>query len=353
MLGDLLCAVPAFRALRRALPDAEITLVGLAWARGFVERFDSYFDDFLELPGFPGLPEIAPRTGEFPAFLSAAQSRRFDLAIQMHGSGSYVNSVTSLLGARRTAGFYVPGEWLPDAETFLEYPEAATETGRFLRLMEFLGVPPAGDALEFPLHEKDQEEFGALAEAHNLVPNSYVCLHPGARFPSRRWQPEKFAAVADALASAGWRIVLTGTAGEGDLTAAVGRAMKADFVDLTGKTSLGALGVLLDSAALLISNDTGVSHVAAGLNVPRIVLVLGSDGARWQRSGDASHRVVTAECPCRPCAAEVCPRGLPCAETITTETVWREARRLLTASDNQKAAGAVNSSAEPRAEIQP
>ncbi|HEY8562507.1 MAG TPA: glycosyltransferase family 9 protein [Pyrinomonadaceae bacterium] len=335
MLGDLLCAVPAFRALRRACPESEITLIGLPWARAFADRFPRYFDDFLEFPGFPGLPEIAPDVAAFPAFLVNAQSRRFDLAIQMHGSGSYVNSVTALVGARRAAGFYLAGEWLPDAATFLEYPAAETETGKFLRLTEFLGAPAGGDRLEFPLFEKDFADFDALAETRNLIPKRYVCLHPGARFPSRRWQPEKFAQVADELARAGWRTVLTGTAGERDLTAAVKSFMKTEPIDLTGQTSLGALGVLLARAALLISNDTGVSHVAAALRVPRVVVVLGSDGARWQAYNDDTHRVAAGVCPCRPWADEICPRGLPCADSVTPATVLSEAENLLSIVKNE------------------
>ena len=154
-LGDLLCALPALRALRAACPDAEITLVGLPWANEFVERFDGYLDGFLELPGWPGLPETPPRIKDVPAFLARAQRARFDVAIQMHGSGAVTNPLTMLLGARVTAGFFPSGEDCPDGERFLPYPESVHEAEKLLRLLQFFGVPHRGDELEFPLRPAD------------------------------------------------------------------------------------------------------------------------------------------------------------------------------------------------------
>jgi ADP-heptose:LPS heptosyltransferase len=164
-LGDLLCAVPAFRAHRAALPDAEIVLVGLPWAKVLVERFPDYLDGFREFPGYPGLPERPAQVERIPAFLTAMQAEQFDLALQMHGSGPFVNPLTVLFGARRCAGFYLPGDYCPDPDRFLPYPDQGLEIRRLLRLVEFLGIPSQGEELDFPLQEADFRESWKLSQA--------------------------------------------------------------------------------------------------------------------------------------------------------------------------------------------
>lgn len=187
-LGDLLCAVPAFRALRAAFPEARIILVGLPWARSFVERYECYLDGLLEFPGYLGLPERELEPRRFPAFLSVAHAEKFDLAIQMHGSGGFVNSLTVLLGAHRQAGLYIPGQYCPDPEYFLPYPDDEPEVRRHLHLMEFLGVAPRGEQLEFPATANDHCAFAAICNHFHLQPG-YVCIHPGVRAAGRRWDP--------------------------------------------------------------------------------------------------------------------------------------------------------------------
>ncbi len=290
-LGDLLCTVPAWRSLRVALPKAQITLIGLPWARSFVERFSNYLDNFLEFPGYPGIPEVPLQITKLPVFF-ANQQQHFDLALQMHGSGIISNPFTVMLGARINAGFYMPNQYCPDAERFLPYPEYEPEVWRHLRLMEFLGIPLKGTSLEFPLREDDFAALDAIEEVRHFKNGEYVCVHPGASVRDRRWSPEKFAVVADALVTRGFQVVLTGTAVEAELTQAVQQAMRFSAIDLAGRTSLGAIAALLSNAQLLICNDTGVSHLAAALRVKSVVIFSNSDPNRWAPLERDRHRVL-------------------------------------------------------------
>ncbi len=291
-LGDLLCAVPAFRALRSAFPKARITLVGLPWAEAFVQRFSHYLDDFIEFPGWPGLPERELQIRRIPPFLQAVQGSSFDLALQMQGSGLITNALVSLFGARITAGFYLPGQYRPNEQWFCPYPENESEIRLFLHFMEFLGIPSQGEQLEFPLTAQDWLSFDIFRSAYRLDPGRYVCLHPGARFGGRRLPVEIFAAAGDELASMGYRIVVTGTATESEITGAVASQMHSPALDVAGQTDLGSLALLLANARLLLSNDTGVSHIAAAFQTPSVILFTASDPNRWRPLNHQLHRII-------------------------------------------------------------
>ena len=325
-LGDMLCVAPALRALRRAAPQARITLVGLPWAREFADRFRHYLDDFMAFPGFPGLPESAADVAALPRFFTDAHRRRFDLAIQLHGSGTLSNPIAGLLGARRQAGFYVQGAWCPDAATCLPWGGPEHEVLRYLRLMQWLGCSGGDAALEFPFEAADRAAMAALGPLP--AERRYVCIHAGARMPSRRWPAARFGQVADGLAAQGWRVVLTGSAQERAISDEVLAHMAAPALDLTGRTTLGALALLVARAGLLVSNDTAVSHIAAASGTPSVIVSSGADPVRWAPLDHARHRVVFAPAACRPCAFATCPIGHPCALDVSAAQVLEAALAL-------------------------
>jgi len=287
-LGDLLCAVPCFRALRRAWPAARITLVGLPWAKTFVARFTHYLDGFQEFPGFDGIPERGFDASRMQAFMARASA--FDIAIQLHGNGSVTNRFLPSLRPTLTAGFFPAGQACPDPDRFIVYPEDEHEVRRLLKLVRHLGLPSSGEDLEFPLTHADYHEANQAMAEGGLRPGHFACVHVGARDAKRRWALGNFLQVADGLAARGMRIVLTGTSDEAEQTAVLREQLGASCLDLAGKTSLGGLAALLKTARLLISNDTGISHIAAALQVPSVVVFSASDPRRWAPLDTSRHR---------------------------------------------------------------
>ena len=262
MLGDLLCAVPALRALRAGFPRAQITLVGLPWARALVERLPHCVDRFIEFPGWPGLPEVPCEVRALPDFIAQVQARHFDLALQMHGSGGIVNPLVATFGARHSAGFRGPHAWCPrgDAALYVRWPESGHEIERLLRL-------------------------------------------------------------TDALAESGRRVVLTGGAPEAEIVNALAACMRHEAVNLCGRTSLWTLGALIEGAERVVCNDTGVSHIAAALGRPSVVVSCGADVARWAPRDAERHRVLWQPMACRPCAHAECPFEHDCARAIEVPQV--------------------------------
>ncbi|QGZ42863.1 LPS biosynthesis glycosyltransferase [Pseudoduganella flava] len=287
----MLCAVPALRALRAAAPTARITLVGLPWAAQLRLRYPHYLDDFIAFPGHHTLPEQALRHEELPAFHMALARRHPDLAIQLHGDGSRTNAIVAGFGARANAGFHPAGESPLPGWDGVPWPATGLEPHRLLPLMEHLGAPAHGTHLEFPLYPADDAELHASGLADDLEPGQYFCIHPGARSRDKCWPIERFAEVADHIAQA-WALtpVLTGAANEAGLAHAVAERMQAPARIAAGPISIGAMAALMAGARLLVCNDTGVSHLAAGLKLPSVVLFNKADITRWAPEDTDLHR---------------------------------------------------------------
>jgi ADP-heptose:LPS heptosyltransferase len=289
-LGDMLCAIPAIRSLHHAYPDAEITLLGLPWAQSLVSRFPHYIHSFKHFPGYPGLPEQKVDVNAFAQFLLTVQNEHYDLVLQMQGNGSIVNPMVELFGGRFTSGFCLEDDYCPDKNLFLAYPTGIHEIERHLALMEHLGIQTQGVDLEFPLYAKDQEEFESLNFA--LEPGNYVCLHPGSRGAWRQWPPNYFAALANYCSQQGFIVILTGTKEELTIIDEVKKYLEKEAIVAAGKTSLGAVGLLIKNAALLISNCTGVSHMAAAFETPSIVISMDGEPERWAPLNKQLHRTI-------------------------------------------------------------
>ena len=289
-LGDLLCAIPAIRALRAAFPNAEITLIGLPWAKDLVARFNQYFDKFISFPGYPGLPEQPFDASKFEEFTAKVIAEKYDLLLQMQGNGTIVNEMLKTLRPQIFAGFNPTEDVTEDNTRLVRYPDYGHEIDRHLALMSFLGIPSQGTQLEFPLLPQDRDELGR--SGINPGAKTYVCIHPGSRGTWRQWPPRFFAAIGNYCSSLGYTIVLTGTPGEMEIINHVASLLDKDPIIAAGRTTLGSLGVIIKESAAIVCNCTGVSHVASALNVPAVVISMDGEPWRWAPKDSALQRCV-------------------------------------------------------------
>lgn len=270
--GDLLCAIPAIRSLKKAYPSAKITLIGLANAKEFSQIFHKYIDDFIVFPGFPGLPEQKYNPLQFEKFVKKIKKEKFDLLIQMQGNGTVVNSLVTQWGAKTLAGCYTKRSIRPNKKYFMLYPINLPEIKRHMALMKFLGVKAIDVSLEFPLDNKNKFFL-------NL--KKYICLHPGSRDKKRQVDPLIFARIGNDYIGRGFQIVLTGMKGEEEIGKKVEKNLEQSAINLIGKTNLNSWAQVFKNAHLVVTNDTGASHLAAALKVRSLTLSQNSDMARW------------------------------------------------------------------------
>lgn len=330
-LGDLLVAMPAIKALRVRFPEAEITLMGLPWASYFADRFRGYVDRFVEFPGYPGIDEVDCDESRSRQFLDQQRSFRYDLAVQMHGSGPASNDFVLELGADVTAGFYTgrrPAGLAPSSR----YPEGLPEVMRNLELARLLGCGELDPHLEFPLNGDDRTEAARLLSPLSTRGEPRIAIHPGSKMPSRRWPPAYFADAANQLhREHGAHIVLTGGEGEEEIVEDVARAMEIEPLIVAGKTSIGSLAAVIEQMDVFISNDSGPANLAVAVDTPSVVIAGPSDPERWAPLDAARHPVIHRPTACSPCMNWECPIDHRCLRRIEPVGVVKMAADLLAA----------------------
>jgi ADP-heptose:LPS heptosyltransferase len=292
-LGDLLLATPALRALRAYAPNAEITLIGLPWAAEFVPHIAGLIDRFVPFVGYPGLQEVAHDEQRTARFLGEQQAYSYDLAVQLHGDGNVSNGLVAALGARTTLGYARPSDTrLMHA---LPYRDDTHQVRRWLALAEAIGAPVLDTRLAFDVLPADARRAQTLLQPVAQRNGPLVGLHLGAKAPERRWPVARFAQLGEALHNEyGASLVLTGSAPERALIDEILHTMRAPALDLGGQTDLGALAAVVAELDLLVSNDTGVAHLATATQTPSVVLFGPTHPWQWGPLDRALHQVVDA-----------------------------------------------------------
>ncbi|HXZ48435.1 MAG TPA: lipopolysaccharide heptosyltransferase II [Usitatibacter sp.] len=186
---------------------------------------------------------------------------------------------------------------------------------------------PAGEALRRPV-PRPRLAADAASAAQTLRRLGLASDRPAAAFapgaeygPAKRWPARHFATLARTLGGRGWQVWLLGSGADAPIAASIREAAGEACVDLAGRTSLDEAIDLLASAAQVVTNDSGLMHVAAALDRPTAAL-FGSSSPEFTPPLSPRARVLSLRLACSPCFARVCPLGhTDCLEKLDPRAV--------------------------------
>jgi heptosyltransferase-1 len=325
-LGDIVHSLPVLTALRRRFPHAHIH-----WA---VNR--SYAD---LLRGHPDLDEVLTfdrrashgglwRTAH--SFLDLAeQLRRLrpDLVVDMQGLFR-TGLLAFLSGASRRVGLSTAREgatWFYTDVVRVADFDAMHAVDRLWLLAEALGAGGGPKAFRIPL-EDDARRWAAERLAG--LPRPWLAVGAGARWTTKRWPPAHFAGLLRrAQAQFGGTAVFVGGADEGPLSDAAAAGLAGPARNLAGRTTLPQLTAVLETADVMVANDTGPLHLAAALGRP-VVAPYTCTKARLTGPYGCEAGAVESRVWCQGSRLKRCGR-MECMAELTPERLWPRLEEVL------------------------
>ncbi|HSR10289.1 MAG TPA: lipopolysaccharide heptosyltransferase II, partial [Thermodesulfobacteriota bacterium] len=200
----------------------------------------------------------------------------------------------------------------------------------YIHLVKKLGLDSPGDTPLLTVSARRREEGQALLESLGIRRESVlVGFSPGAKYGSaKEWDLERYAGVARRInKETGAGILIFGNDSEKGAASLIAREAGGAAADLTGKTTLGQAMAILSLCRLLITNDSGLMHVAAALGVPLVAIFGSTDPARTGPRGKNS-RIIYKAVDCAPCLKKVCPQDRKCMRLITVDEVFEAAKGI-------------------------
>ncbi|MFA4991662.1 MAG: glycosyltransferase family 9 protein [Candidatus Omnitrophota bacterium] len=329
-IGDVVLSMPAIAALRKAFPKAYIAMAvqpripDILWGNNCLDEIMVY-DKIVRHKGFFGTL----------SFIRQLRARKFDAAFILH-STSRINAACFLAGIPRRIG-YARGKMdflLTDRLEDKKRSGERHESEYTLDILRRAGVDAEFSMPRINIREEDEKRMaGVIAGLGLKEKERFVIFHPGASCISKMWPLENFAGLGDVLIKdTGMKVIINLAPAQAHLGEKVRGMMREKPVLFCEPTTLGELAALFKKAALVISNDSGPAHMAAGVGTPVISIFgrnqKGLSPARWRPLGDKSV-ALHKDIGCVECLAHDCKKGFLCLKAITVEEVAANAKKLL------------------------
>jgi len=316
-VGDMVMAQSLFIALKKNHPDCQIDVLAPAWTLSLLERMPEVSKAIvMPLPrGKFGLIE------RIKLGLSL-RPEGYDQAILLPNSWKSAIPVFFANIPVRT-GYIGECRWglLNDARN-LDKNLLTMTVQRFVAL----GLPvdaPMPPECPKPALTISQDQQQAVIDKFKLTLSSGIlALCPGAEYgPAKRWPAEHFAEVARHKIDQGWQVWLFGSEKDKADAAQINKACSGFCTDFTGRTSLSEAVDLMSLADAVVSNDSGLMHVAAALD-KKIIAIYGSSDPGFTPPLNDKAQIISLNLICAPCFKRDCPLGHShCLTGITPDRV--------------------------------
>ncbi len=338
-IGDVVMAGPALRALKRALPDAGLTLLASpagAAAAPLLPWLDATLTWRVLWQDIGGR---AADPGEERRLISSLEAGRFDGAVILT---SFSQTPHAPAAAAWLAGIPLRAGASKERSTLLTHTAEAGDDGRHqvernLDLVRALGFPAQDDALELKVPDGARCGAAALLAVHGLGGGQpFVLLTPWTSTAARNYDAGRMVRAAKLVsAAAHLPIVVTAHARDTARAAELVERIGPEAVDLAGETLVTELAALVAGARLVLTNNTSVMHMADALRTPAVVLFAGTDLESQWAPRHTPHRLLRRPTRCSPCYAFACPLDHACLDIEPAE-VADAALELLGETDGRR-----------------
>jgi len=317
-VGDMIMAQSLFIKLKQTRPQCRIMVTAPDSTLPLLSRMPEV-DDAIAAPFAHHHLHLTDRI----RLGRQLRHRQFDQAIVLPGS---IKSalVPFIAGIPRRTGYRKEPRYglLNDLRT-LNKEKQPRQVQHFVQLGLSVDAPLIENTPRPQLESRPESVPDLLANlAVPVADTPVLALCPGAEYgPSKRWPVRHFAELASLKLNEGWRVWLLGSSRDAPCVQAINDAVHGRCVDLSGRTSLDQAVDLLSTTTQVVSNDSGLMHIAAAVGRP-LVAVYGSSNPNFTPPLGHNTRTVSLQPECWPCFQRACPLGhTRCLEDLLPEHV--------------------------------
>jgi heptosyltransferase-2 len=319
---------PTVRAIRQCFPNTHISLLAKPWVVPVFENSEHIdqlliYDDKGRHKGILGKFRLARDLKKYHFDAAILLQNAFEAALI-----AFLSNIPLRIGYNTDVRQLL----LTHAVSCTNEIKKKHQTDYYLDILRGIGIKEDNRALYLKLDQKDR--FRAekiLLEQRLSLGDKIIGINPGATYgPAKQWPLDRYAHLADNIqAFTKGRVIIFGGPNDKDLGEKISQKMHHCPIDLSGKTSLGEAMALIEKCDLFITNDSGLMHVAAALDVP-LVAVFGSTNSVTTGPLSQNSRIVQVPLECSPCLRPECPKGhLNCMEQISVEIVFNVVKEML------------------------